>query len=691
MAGQAEITVTINGVTQAVSSFEELAEVIGDANKQTEKLDKNLKQTGKDGKKATKELEDGAKKADKEVGPLQKRFEGFKDDLKGFAADAKAGFSAAFGGIQKFAQGLGLGTKAAKGLAVGLSALGIPLIIAAVAALINYFKNFEGAAQLVQKALNVVGAVVQQLTKAFMALITLDFSGAAEAVKGIGGAASEAAKQTNALFKAQRELAELTKKFTVDNAKLRQQLEGQKKVLEDSSQPYEDRMAALKEINKTTETLAANQVALNKAQLAELQALLALEKNYEKRRELQQQIADTQAALIDSETELNNVRYDASRAERELQKEESERRKAAAEERKAAAEERIQNEKDVVATLEALRMKLIQDEAEAIRQRLVAEREAGIEQLRLKGATEEQIAQLNAYYDELELVELKKQEDKKQMEQDAADKTALDKERAFQDELFNLQDTSSLNQLQLLDRQYNQELQALQRRLEDEAITQEQYQQLYTATEAKYSKQREDIKRQEVETKQKLDEDALMGAAAVFGGVAALLGEQTALGQMAAISETLIQTYLGAQKAYTSLVGIPVVGPTLAAAAAGVAIAGGLKNVQAIQNAELPKGAMGGYVTGPSHSMGGVPVELEGGEYVINRAAMQVPGVANMARSLNNTARPKFQDGGIVPDLEMQQDMLMRMSQQPIKTYVTATDVTSAQEANALIENLSRL
>lgn len=700
MAAQAEITVTINGVTQAVDSFEDLAEVIAQADKNTKQLDKDLKQTGKDGKKATKEVEEGAKKADKEVGPLQKRFQGFKDDLKGFASDAKAGFSAAFGGIQKFAQGLGLGTKAAKGLAVGLSALGIPLIIAAVAALINYFKNFEGAAMLVQKALNVVGAVVQQLTKAFVALINLDFSGAADAVKGIGAAASEASKQTDALFKAQRELAELTKKFTVDNAKLRQELEGQKKILEDSTQPYDDRMAALKEINETTETLAANQVALNKAQLAELQALLALEKNYEKRRELQQQIADAQASLIDSETELNTVRYDAARAERELQKEESERLATIREERKAAAEERIQNAKDVEAQLESLRLKTLTDEAEKIQQTLLNERKAAEEQLRLKGATEEQIAQLNAYYDDLALQQQKAYEDKKAQEQATADQAELDKlnaqeqaklqaARAYQDELLGLESTAGMTQLDLIARQEEQALELLKRRLEDGQLTLEQFGELRNLTEEQFSQKRVELAKQEEEQKIALQEMGLQATADILGGVSQLLGEESELGKEAALAQAYINTYLSATKAYQSLAGIPVVGPALGIAAAGVAVASGLKNVQLIKNP--PKAAMGGMIVGPSHSAGGVPIEAEGGEFIINRAAMQVPGVAQMAMALNASARPKFQNGGVVADLQSQQMMFDRIANTPIKTFVVANEVTSAQNANFQIENLSRL
>lgn len=700
MAVEAEITVTINGVTQAVDSFEELADVIQQSANNTEELNDDLKQTGKEGKKATKEVEEGAKKADKAVGPLQQKFAGFKETLKGFASDAKAGFSAAFNGIQKFGQGLGLGTKAAKGLAVGLSALGIPILLAAVAALVDYFKNFEGAAILVQKAMNVLGAIIGQITKAFQALINLDFGGVVDAVKGVGGAAAEASRQTDALFKAQKQLAELTRKFTVDNAKLKQQLEGQKKVLEDSSQPYEDRLAALKEINQTTETLAANQVALNKAQLAELQALLALEKNYEKRRELQQQIADAQASLIDSETELNNVRYDASRAERELQKEESERIKAQREERAAAAQERIQNAKDVESQLEALRLKSLTDESERIQQSLLNERKAAEEQLRLKGATEEQIAQLNAYYDELALQQQKAYDDKKAQEQAAADQAELDKlnaqeqaklqaARAYQDELFGLESTAGMTRLELIAREEEQALELLKRRLEDGQLTFEQFQQLRTLTQEKYAEQRTENAKQEAENQKMIDEMSLQATADILGGLSDVLGKETELGKTAAIGQAYINTYLSATKAYQSLASIPIVGPALGAAAAGVAIAAGLKNIQIIRNP--PKAALGGMVVGPSHAAGGVPIEAEGGEFIVNRAAMQVPGVAQMAMALNATARPKYANGGVVQDLQMQQDMFNKISNMPIKTYVVANEVTSAQSANFQIENLSRL
>lgn len=63
------------------------------------------------------------------------------------------------------------------------------------------------------------------------------------------------------------------------------------------------------------------------------------------------------------------------------------------------------------------------------------------------------------------------------------------------------------------------------------------------------------------------------------------LGEGSALYKAAAITETIISTYKAATSAYASLAPIPIVGPALGAAAAGIAVAAGLANVARIRSA----------------------------------------------------------------------------------------------------------
>ena len=82
------------------------------------------------------------------------------------------------------------------------------------------------------------------------------------------------------------------------------------------------------------------------------------------------------------------------------------------------------------------------------------------------------------------------------------------------------------------------------------------------------------------------------------------------------IANAVISTYTGAQEAYKSLAGIPIVGPALGIAAAAAAIAAGMARVKSIQSQKMEKG---GLLRGKSHSQGGIPIEAEGGEYIINK------------------------------------------------------------------------
>ena len=71
------------------------------------------------------------------------------------------------------------------------------------------------------------------------------------------------------------------------------------------------------------------------------------------------------------------------------------------------------------------------------------------------------------------------------------------------------------------------------------------------------------------------------------------------------IATTIQDTYSAAMGAYSSLAPIPFVGPALGIAAAGMAIAGGMANVKAIQATQFNKSGGGGSVSKPSMPSGG--------------------------------------------------------------------------------------
>ncbi len=75
---------------------------------------------------------------------------------------------------------------------------------------------------------------------------------------------------------------------------------------------------------------------------------------------------------------------------------------------------------------------------------------------------------------------------------------------------------------------------------------------------------------------------AAEAAANTLSQLSDLLGKETAAGKAAAVASATISTFLSAQKAYESTVGIPIVGPVLAPINAGIAIAAGLKSIKSI-------------------------------------------------------------------------------------------------------------
>lgn len=105
----------------------------------------------------------------------------------------------------------------------------------------------------------------------------------------------------------------------------------------------------------------------------------------------------------------------------------------------------------------------------------------------------------------------------------------------------------------------------------------------------------------------------------------------------ASIAQTIIQTYQSAQAAYSSMVGIPYVGPALGVAAAAAAVAGGMARVAAIRSQSF---AEGGY-TGPGGKYEPAGI-VHAGEYVVTAEATKRLGL-DYLNSLNG-----YSSGGYV-------------------------------------------
>jgi len=173
------------------------------------------------------------------------------------------------------------------------------------------------------------------------------------------------------------------------------------------------------------------------------------------------------------------------------------------------------------------------------------------------------------------------------------------------------------------------------------------------------------------EEKKRLD-DKINAIEATLQIVANLVDEQSVAGKAIAVALTLIDTYQSATAAYKAVVGIPVVGPTLAPIAAAAAIAAGLASVKKIVSTKVPSAKGEGQAAGSSG--GGV-----------STPAFSQPSIG--APQIGPTANQQGQLAGIVAGaLDRNNSM-----GQPIRAYVVGSDVTTEQQLQRRIRTAARL
>lgn len=112
-------------------------------------------------------------------------------------------------------------------------------------------------------------------------------------------------------------------------------------------------------------------------------------------------------------------------------------------------------------------------------------------------------------------------------------------------------------------------------------VNAQMYEQLQEFAKKETERIREEAEKQKA-IKEALKENSLSIASSMLGSLSSIIGEETAVGKAAAVAQTTIDTYQSATAAYKSMVGIPIVGPGLAIAAATAAALAGAANVKKI-------------------------------------------------------------------------------------------------------------
>lgn len=595
------------------------------------------------------------------------KFKALSSSLAGVAGGFAAvqGGMALFGAESEDVQKTLLKVQSAMALSQGLQSIGESIdSFKQLGAVINNTTTYQklntlatAAAAAVQKLFT--GAVNTTATS-FNALKTAIVStGIGALVVGIGyliAKMNENADATEKLTLEQESLnkqLEITKKLTDDNAKAidydtQIKLANAKKVgasdkelLRIQLDGYE---AKGKANNKEIEEIQKSQsksINLTKEQNKRIQELR--EQNQDLQRKGNVEIANSDADLANKQREISKKAGEDSSANKKRNREERDaERKKDAEALKAALQAQKDAEllqiQEITKAIGDAQDKQAEDNmtASEVEQRVVKDKYFGlIEAAKQQKRSEDEINVLQVQ----KTKELQDIKDKYRLQDD--EKAAAKLEKTISDESLSFE-----NRLAAVDAE-----QALfQKQFDDKLISEEQFNDKTKAL----SKSRLTIG--ELETKAKI-EQAQRGAA-LLSNISDLIGKDTAAGKAAAIAATTINTYAAAQSAFKNAQANPIsiLGPAYPYISAGLAIAGGLKNVQAILSVPTP-GAGGG-----------------GGSVPSGGATMTAPSFNTVGSSSTNQLA----------------QTIGSQSQTPIKSFVVASDVTTAQALDrSIITNAS--
>lgn len=235
-----------------------------------------------------------------------------------------------------------------------------------------------------------------------------------------------------------------------------------------------------------------------------------------------------------------------------------------------------------------------------------------------------------------------------------AETKRLDIQRASASQYLLQLQQSNMTELALIDSQEQQKLAKIQEYRTGDLISVQQYEDAKTEIEKNASASRQQLVTDEIDAhykqmsqarsvelaerdreaakKEKILDDGVTAQRNMTNDLKTTLGEQNDLYKASAIMSTTIDTYRAATGAFAALSGIPIVGPFLGAAAAGVAVAAGLANVARIKAAREQGGGM---MAGSAYQM------AERG-----KAEIIVPAGASRARTAAQMRQIMGENGG---------------------------------------------
>ena len=302
----------------------------------------------------------------------------------------------------------------------------------------------------------------------------------------------------------------------------------------------------------------------------------------------------------------------------------------------AASTEKLNND---IAKLEADNQKRIDDEKEKAEKER-KEKEAKAKEDAEKAAQDEKERQRRAI-------------DAQNNIDDAVLATRLANLKEGSEEYFELQQ-------EIENERYDQEMEELRRQLEDKQITQDEFDAIALQKEAEHQRNITAIQEEEDNKRIELTQNRLSTVGNILSNMSNFVSSlmETELEEaegnekkqkeikkkyataqaVMKIGQIGIDTALGIMGVWSQVMELgPIAGPILGAILSATIGALGIANTaKAMQEKnKIMKAARGAYIVGPSHSQGGVTMEVEGGEAVLNKKAMAIPQYRALASAMN--------------------------------------------------------
>lgn len=532
----------------------------------------------------------------KASGILKQQFGGILNQIPGFSQLSGA-MSAAKGGVGGLTSGMGL-------LKGAIAATGIGLLVLAVTALVGWFTKTEKGANMLSGVFKGMGAVLDTLMNRLWNIgTTLKdlFSNPIEFFKKLGSDIKQAAVEGYDLVQAFDDIEDRQRVLDVRAKEQEIQVERLMLQARNALKPLHEKIDLLNQADKINRDSFKEQQKLSDEYLAAVEReVAAAEKQGTMGDELADKLRDAKMkslGLQEQEMELENKI--ANRRDQIIGKQEKAAEKAVLDTKKTA-EEKLKAEKEYIDAIHALEDQQLATMEEG--------RAKDLESLKFSIARKIEALDISSPLYAASVAAAV----------DLGRKQGADINKKYDDE-----DAARIKAKSEKDRAQSQ--------ADADA---------YIAIE---------------QQKQKDVQVAISGGLQVagnfFGALASMQEDGSEQAKKFAYAQAVISAIQGGINAYTSTAGIPFVGPFLAPIAAALAFGVGMASANKIKNQKVPgmnkgtkpKAELGGYLDGPRHSLGGIDINAEGGEFIFSRRAVAGIGVDALA-TMNN----QFASGGPV-------------------------------------------